>query len=264
MDKAPDDPPAHTEELLVFSAAGRLRRDAGLRRRVILVASGTFVLIAGLATAAAVIALSVSSASLADRTAEISDVFAGATLLLTLVAALVALLAYAVSTGRPDLKLQIRFESSQPNRPVFKSVAENGWLKAERSEQTVGTISVRNDSIYPAKSVAIVVWLEGMAFAGEVQDLRQAGWVVNEFASRTDIEAMQWDGDPAALIHGYSVRQLAVLDLAGLRILQGSQGGTIKFDFLADGYRRIIWMPVNFTVGGTPQFSIPKVLPEWF
>jgi hypothetical protein len=175
MDKAPDDPPAHTEELLVFSAAGRLRRDAGLRRRVILVASGTFVLIAGLATAAAVIALSVSSASLADRTAEISDVFAGATLLLTLVAALVALLAYAVSTGRPDLKLQIRFESSQPNRPVFKSVAENGWLKAERSEQTVGTISVRNDSIYPAKSVAIVVWLEGMAFAGEVQDGIQSG-----------------------------------------------------------------------------------------
>ena len=99
MDKALDDSPAHTEELLVFSTAGRLRRDAGFRRRVILIASGTFVLIAGLATAATVIALSVSSASLADRTAEISDVFAGATLLLTVVAALVALLAYAVLNG---------------------------------------------------------------------------------------------------------------------------------------------------------------------
>lgn len=128
----------------------------------------------------------------------------------------------------------------------------------------MGTISVRNDSLYPAKSLAIVVGLEGMAFAGAAQDLKRAGWVVNEFANETDIEAVQWDGDPAALIHGQSVRQLAVLDLAGLRILRGSQGGTIKFDFLADGYRRIVWMPVNFTVGGKPQFSIQKVLPEWF
>jgi hypothetical protein len=256
--------PADTEELLVFSTAGRLRRDAGFRRRIILIASGAFVLIAGLATAATAIALSVSSASLADRAAEISDVFAGTTLSLTIVGALVALLAFAVSTGGPDLKLQIRFESSHPNRPVFKALVENGWLKAERSGQTTGTISVRNDSIYPAKNLAIVVRLEGMAFAGEMHNLKQAGWVINEFAGNADIEVAQWDGSSTALIHGHSARQLAVLDLAGLRILRGSQGGTLRFDLLADGYRKITWMPVNFSIDGKSQFSIEKVLPEWF
>ncbi len=52
-----------------------------------------------------------SFASRADRVAAAGDVLVGVTLLLAAIAALVALLAYAVSTGAPDLCLSVHFDS---------------------------------------------------------------------------------------------------------------------------------------------------------
>lgn len=56
----------------------------------------------------------------ADRLAAAGDVLVAATLTLADIAAVVALLAYAVSTGPPDLQIQVWFNFSEANSPVFQ------------------------------------------------------------------------------------------------------------------------------------------------
>ena len=180
-------------------------RDAVLRRRMWLAAAGVFVLLSGLATVVATpIILSGSSASLADRIAEVGDIFAGSSLLLTVVGALIALRAYAVSTGLPNL--DIIFEFSPPDQPVF-----------DKSKGTKGTISVHNKSGYPAKNLAVIVRLQRMALYGGSAKLKEEGWVVNELVDNNGITVLQWEGGSEFSIYGHSIHRLPLLDLFGLR-----------------------------------------------
>ena len=66
--------------------------------------TGASVAVVTLATVILTVLALTSSADLADRLAAAGDVLVGATLLLAAVAAVVALLAYAVSTGLPGLR----------------------------------------------------------------------------------------------------------------------------------------------------------------
>ena len=280
-------------KLLVGRRITRFHKDGILRRRVWLGAAGVLVLLAGVAAVVATpIVLSASSATLPDRIAEVGDIFAGTTLLLAVAAALIALRSYAVSTGVPDLKLRVCFESSAPNQPVFKAVpSEDGLLKAERSGQTVGTISVRNDSSYPAKGLAVIVRLEGMAVYDDGGNLTRAGWVVNELVGTSGITVVQWDAGPEYSIYGQSIRRLPVLDLTGLCLTstatslptpKGPAGDglpvprrvrrvlsephpRIWFELFADGVRKVTWIPVDFTADEESQFPAQDSdqIPSW-
>jgi hypothetical protein len=75
----------------------------------------TIALMLLLAVVGTVLASSASGISLVTRLAVIGVVLSGMTLALTFVAALVALRAYAQSTGLPELKMQVWFEFSRPN-----------------------------------------------------------------------------------------------------------------------------------------------------
>jgi hypothetical protein len=115
-----------------------------VRRAFVLGGIGVLVLLvtAG-AAAVSLISLASPQENFPNRLAESGDIFGAATLLLTVIAALVALRAYAVSTGLPDLRVKIEFEFSYPNRPVFRArVADDGGLRAEHFKQTSGTMSV--------------------------------------------------------------------------------------------------------------------------
>ena len=279
----------NADEELKFGIVGRIRRDAGLRRKIVRVAVLALVGIAVSATAATALLLWLSSANLADRAAEIGDIFAGTTLLLTVVAALVAYLAYAVSTGMPHLKLQVCFGSSLPNQPMVTAECKNGQLEAKNSGPTVVTVRFRNDGIYTAKDPAVIVRLEGMAFTADVPSLNAAGWIVND-SGETGVTAVQWDGGPAYSVHGGLVRELPVLSLDGLRTVLGSTGSsrsarsvrrrwlrshaaphepsTVPFIVvyvLTSASRTLFWMPVDFKVNGKSRFPPEKkLLPEWF
>jgi hypothetical protein len=63
------------------------------------------------------------SANTADRLTAAGDVLAGVTLLLAAIAALVALLAYAVSTCAPDLCLSVHFDSYALHDPTHTRTA---------------------------------------------------------------------------------------------------------------------------------------------
>lgn len=234
----------------------RFPQDSRFQRRMVLIFS---CLLLSAVVAVAVVwiieVLSSSAHGFSDRLAEATVIIAGATLLLAFIAALLALLAYAVATGLPNLELQVRFEFSELNKPVFRAhVAENSWLEAERFKQTMGTISLRNINGYSARNPAVVVRLIGMAFTTGDQ-VPSTEWVIIDFANTIGIKAVQWDGGPTFSIHGHSVRRLPVLDLVRLQQIPPWGKPALAFELLADGgYRREITVPVDFAVDQQSQF----------
>jgi len=234
----------------------RFRSDSRFRRRSMLIVVTVFLItVVGLTTAWVVITIASSSrVNFSDRLVETGDILTAATLLLTVLAALVALRAYVVSTGLPDLKVRVKFEWSGPNRPVFEAEPdENGWLRATRFKQTVGIISVRNYSAYSAKNPAVIVRLEAMAF---VPNSPLADWTINEAITTVGVTVVQWDGGTTYSIHGNSVRQLPSFDFDRLSKLPSASEPTFRIELLADGgYRREVTIPVDFAVDGRSQFG---------
>jgi hypothetical protein len=161
-----------------------------------------------------------SSADLADRLAAAGDVLVGATLLLAAVAAVVALLAYAVSTGLPDIGLRVEFKDSSPNNPVFTGVTAAGGVVCcglEDEIRLTAKILLRNESAYSATNPAFVVRLHAMTFQPlihnqEQRDKFEGNWTVTDsrpFAADIGgFTEIQWDGGPAYSIHGHSTRRL--------------------------------------------------------
>jgi hypothetical protein len=273
------------DKQLKFGIIGRMRRDAGLRRKVVGFAVLLLVAAAVAAMVAAGILLWGSTASLADRVAEIGDIFAATTLLLTVIAAAVAYLAYAASTGIPDLKLRVCFGPSLPNQPVVAAEPKNGRLEAVDSRQTAVTIRIRNSGAFPAKNPAFIVQVQGMEFGPDVPDLA-AGWTVNE-GNETGVTTVQMDGGPAYSAPQGMVRDLPVLSLAGLRTVPGWTEPSwpvrsrefrwlgwfrtrspwpplIVISVVTDTSRRDAWIPIDFKVNGNSQYPPEKKLPEWF
>lgn len=277
-----------TDKELKFGIIGRMRRDVGLRRKIVRSAVLLLVAAAVAATVVAGILLWASSASLADRVAEIGDIFGATTLLLTVIAAVVAYLAYAVSTGIPDIKLRVCFGPSLPNQPVVTAEPKNGRLEAVDSGQTAVTIRIRNFGVFPAKDPAFIVQVQGIEFGPDVRDLNAAGWTVNE-GSETGITTVQMDGGPAYSTPGGMVRDLPVLSLAGLRTVPGWTEPSwpvrrrefrwlgwfrkksrspwpplVVISVVTDTCRRVGWIPINLEVNGHSQFAPEKNVPEWF
>jgi hypothetical protein len=235
------------------SALDGLRRDPGRGRSVLLRTIGIAVAVITVATVILTVLALSSSASTADKLEAAGDVLVGATLLLAAIAAVVALLAYAVSTGAPDLQVRVDFNFSYPNNPVFKANREeSGRLNAEEFKQLTGNIQIRNKSSYSAKNPAVIIRLRLMAFVPVI-----------DFANMNGITAVQWDGGPTYSIHGNSTRRLPDLQLDKLRAYPASPA--LVIELLADGYRKEIILPVDFTVDGRSQFprGAGGINPEW-
>jgi hypothetical protein len=233
------------------SALDGLRRDPGRGRSVLLRTIGIAVAVITVATVILTVLALSSSASTADKLEAAGDVLVGATLLLAAIAAVVALLAYAVST----------FNFSYPNNPVFKANREeSGRLNAEEFKQLTGNIQIRNKSSYSAKNPAVIIRLRLMAFVRKGHD---GNWPVIDFANMNGITAVQWDGGPTYSIHGNSTRRLPDLQLDKLRAYPASPA--LVIELLADGYRKEIILPVDFTVDGRSQFprGAGGINPEW-
>lgn len=230
------------------------------------VAAGTAVWIA--------LVLSSHAHSFSDRLAEAGVIIAGATLVLALIAAVVAVMAYAAATGLPDLKFQVDFPFSRINWPRFRASSvdeeDGAWLYAESFKQTTGTILLRNDSAYSAKNPAVIVRLQNLYFLDDADAVLSAGWVVIGFANTLGVTAAQWDGGPNYSVHGKSIRQLPALRLQRLKHPLGRGPSGLSFELLADGYRREVFLPVEFRLPSEQeepaeqdQAAPEEVPPRW-
>lgn len=247
-----------------------LRRDPARGRRVLLWTIGITVAATAVVTVIFTVMALSSSASTADRLAAAGDVLVGATLLLAAIAAVVALLAYAVSTGTPDLQLQVHFIRSFPNNPVFAAnTQDDGALKAITEYN--GKILVRNDSGYSAKNPAVIVRLDAMFFKPYDATFFE-GWASMETADTIqvtgqldELTVVQWDGGPTYSIHGNSTRRLPDLQFSYLWHIPEWGKPALTFEILAEGYRKVITLPVDFTIEGKSQFPREdgKTNPEW-
>jgi hypothetical protein len=211
--------------------------------------AGLLILIALVIGAASVTWLTSGSS---DRIAVIGNLLSLGTLLLALVAGIVALAAYSAATGLPDLKLQFRVPQGTTNRARFIRDQDG------QAPDAAMTLVVRNDSSYAARSPAVVVELQDGVIVGEGWS---TGWTPIEAAS-IGIVAFQWDGGPNYAIHGNSTRHLPELNLHGLHSIR-ERPLMIVIRLLADGYnRREIILPVEFT--RDPSMPDPEnIPPEW-
>jgi hypothetical protein len=187
-----------------------------------------------------------ATSNFSDRLAEVGDIIAGSTLILAIVAAVVALLAYGASIGLPDLRIQVDFPFSDLNKPSFSSaLQENGGVQAENFKQLRCTVRVRNDSNYSAKNPAIAIRLHNMAFLPDGGQANIRDWVVIQFISTHGVTVVQWDGGSNYSIHGNSVRTLPDLSLDKLHTIP-NPNPYMDIDILADGYSKRVRIPVEF------------------
>ena len=165
-----------------------------------------------------------------------------------------AVQAYAAATGLPDLKLQVQLgHFADANRPQFQSTPANlgdGWRQTKMPDETKGTFLIKNVSYYSARNPSVVVRLKAMAF--DAASAVNTGWTIIGRAKNVGVVDLQWDGGPASSIHGHSVRSLSI-DFGTLYYVPAWGEPFLTIELLAEGYRRIVTMPVNFSVDGVWQ-----------
>jgi hypothetical protein len=256
----------------------RLRSDPVAFRKLLLRSFGGATVLTGLAAVILFLVALTSSESLADRLAWAAVVFAGTTLLLAGIAAVVALLAYAVSTGLPDIQLCMRFPFSAVNNPKFEADAQDdGRLKARQFKQVRAELLLRNKSSYSAKNPAVIVRMNAMVFVhGFIKQVSQTAdpplflekdplgeWVVIGYSNTNGTKEVQWDGGLNFSIHGNSTRRLPDLELYHLTAVPEWGTPEIIVEILADGYRKVVSLPADFTVDDESRFPLAEVKPEW-
>jgi hypothetical protein len=223
----------------------RVQSDPAYRRTAFL--RGAVIAIGGVTLISAILAILafVFAPDLADGIAFAGVVLTGATLLLAVIAAAVAVLAYAVTTGTPVLAFAIKFPFSEINNPTFEAQRrEDGNLKAVSFKQLTGEIHLRNDSQYSARNPAVIIRLKGMAILpGNISK----GWVAIQFANTIGVTAIQWDGEPAHPIHGNSTRRLPDISLDGLTTLPAPTP-YLEIEILAEGYRKTLAIKPGFKI----------------
>lgn len=210
-----------------------------LRQRPMLaVYAGVLILIALVIGIAALLWLSSPSS---DRLAVIANLLALGTLLLALVAGIIALAAYSAATGLPNLRLIFNTPQTFPGEILILTgdpESASAGLTAASGDDNIARITVWNTTKYAARTPAVAIEFQGAVIR---QDMYAAsnGWIATARDFRTkDVLRVQWDGGPNYAIHGDSTRQLPELNLQGLYLSPNRKGADMVVRLLADGYSR--------------------------
>jgi hypothetical protein len=186
--------------------------------------------------------------TMADRLALTGVVLAAASFVLVAAAGVVALLAYLVASGAPDLSIQIRFRFSEINAPTFQAESPPEWpgrRVAGAWRQTEGYVILTNRSRYAARNPGVRLELIGLGGLAE-----QPGWTVIASANQVGPTWFQWDGGVQEVVHGEWSRTLPNLDFAGL-VAYSDQPTLLRVTVAADGMSpRVVEMPVRLLTSG--------------
>lgn len=242
-----------------------MKRPGFLRALTISFYIGLLCAVAAAAFAVSLLMLN-GSGDVADRLGELADVFTASALVIAIIAALVALQTYAVSTALPHLRLQVSCYLSRPNYPVFRSITElNECIKTGSPvRQTDLIVSIKNTRQYAARNVMLTITLASIGCDVDEKYPRGDRWAV---ASTTDedgrfVGLLQWS--ESFLIHGRSMRVLPPLHLGTLTYLPTWGHPLFCFEILADGYRREVEIPVFFSLEDANFTSVDREeAPEW-
>jgi hypothetical protein len=155
------------------------------------------------------IALKWLSSAAQDRIGVIANFLSLGTLLLALVAGIVALAAYSAATGRPRLKLQLRMSRTLTN--TNKILILGGVRK-----ENIFRISIKNTTGYAARTPAVIIDFYNCSILP--QSLTSSPeWKPVNYDPEGQVLGCQWDGGPNNAIRGNSTRHLPELDLGWLK-----------------------------------------------
>jgi hypothetical protein len=226
-------------------------------------------LLIGIGVVIAVVCLAWLFSSTSDRLTVIANMLSFGTLLLAVVAGIVALAAYSAATGLPDLKLQVRVRFTEDfgltNKIFLHADMEKTLPVAAVSSDNVARVVVENRSSYAARTPAVSVEIVGGRIAANRYQASEQ-WLVTDTAGffGKDIIALQWDGGANYAVHGNSRRSLPPLDLSGVIPWREDLPLSIRFRLFADGYSRAdVTLPVSFLEARTDLPQDPIWIDEW-
>jgi hypothetical protein len=225
---------------------GWLSRTQIRQRPMLAVYGGLLVLIA---VVVAVMVLNWLGSRSDDRLAVIGNLLSLGTLLLALVAGIVALAAYSAATGQPRLKGKITVSGGIRNLITLNE------LGSAVDSELMCNIVVENSSSYAARTPAVIVTFHGTSIDASMY-VSISGWqpAIRDFYGHEEIWALQWDGGPNYAIHGHSERHLPAFCLKGLRHQPGRPRMSVRL--LADGYNRPeINLPIVFALAGPGEYG---------
>jgi hypothetical protein len=228
-------------------------RDSRRRRLTALWACGTILI--GIAGATLAYAISIWPSP--RQSVAVGDVLTLGTLVIAVAAGLIALVAFAVSTGQPILEFKIQIDSMPAaDDPTFATTEGNlknegtdevalVVEKCETPERSTAYIWIRNRSRYSARNPMITMAPDdrGGFKSGSDLHVRESpagrweaieGWGPNEaYHSAGDFRLIQWDGGVLTnTIHGKSTRRLPELSFVGFYHYGGD--ATLGVTLLAD------------------------------
>lgn len=151
-----------------------------------------------------------------------------------------ALAAYLAATARPKIRVDLHFNQSDPNRPVFgadgRNDAPEGWLFASPTQQAGFSITITNDSKVAAHNPGLRVEFEGIR---HVQPAN--GWAVLHGVSTDGARILQWDGGTDNIIHGRWERRPPFLSInsPAFPIQIRQHGAAVVLTLVADGVEPI-------------------------
>lgn len=211
------------------------------------------------------------------------DRFAIATLAITFLAVVFALLAYMVSTPVPNLelkmmlqggnrdKLSLKYKTDSERRGKLKIWFESDsqlsgdpgflWTGDSDINDHIAYMWIRNKSRSPARRPAVIVrfgngdhspmglcWTQPESYNldGPSKDRTQGpAWKGAEFRTPgTVVLAAQWDGGSEYTVHGRSERRLP--DLPLVTLFSKDLVSKFKVELLAENYRRVVDVAIVF------------------
>ena len=185
-----------------------------------------------------------SASDAATRISMVADILGGGTLVLAVIGAAVATLAYRVTVRTPELRAEVRFGHGVPPMTLFFDPPNTvGCRRIAQFIQCDAHIHLHNDSpAVSARNPAVKVVFLGMG-AFTKSDLE--GWVGGNHRHGIGWTSAQWDGGANYSIHPKWGRELPVLKLNSLLLLP-LEDPAIWLEIVADGFSRSFQLPVVF------------------
>ncbi|HEV2347397.1 MAG TPA: hypothetical protein VGS97_25100 [Actinocrinis sp.] len=179
-----------------------------------------------------------------DRGVTVTVALTADALFAGLVATVLALSAYWAASGTADLHVELTFNYSKPNEPVFKlgtPLPGTSWRPIEPFKQNRARVVVYNRSKYSARNASVQIRLRGFMNVQPVP-----GWLVISSANMVGATAFQWDGGADQLVHEGVARVLREFTLIDAQVDPASTQPLIVVTVVADGVKpKPIMMPVR-------------------
>lgn len=235
------------------------------QRPMLAVYAGLLILIALIIGIAVLLWLSSPSS---DRLTVVANLLSFGTLLLALVAGIVALAAYSAATGLPNLRLKFIEPITSPRSIIFATADRDNYSDPEPEDiaipgdDNIIRISVENTTNYAARTPAVILEFRGCAIRQNMYAATNAWTATQRVYCTGDVQAVQWDGGPNYAIHGKSIRHLPEINLQGLyAIPDDDDPPEMIVRLLADGYsRQAIRLDISFVAKSKKP---PGMEPKW-